>query len=68
MVLLDAYIAGCISTWLRNQGSLDAGRQTVLANCLTDLDRVLPLLVNQRGYAYYSRLRTMAAATLVEPQ
>lgn len=64
MVMLDADIAGCVSTWLGNRGSLDEGRQGVLARCMADLDRVLPILVGQQERAYYGRLRAMAVATL----
>ncbi|MGW0435334.1 hypothetical protein ACWDV4_22690 [Micromonospora sp. NPDC003197] len=64
MVMLDADIAGCVSTWLGNRGRLDRGRQEVLARCVADLDRVLLILVGQQERAYYGRLRTMAVAML----
>ncbi|MEV0720096.1 hypothetical protein [Asanoa sp. NPDC050611] len=64
MVMVDADIAGCVSVWLDNGGHLDAGRRSVLADRLDDLDAVLPLLA---GHArdYYRRLRDLAE--LIKP-
>lgn len=60
MVMLDADIAGCVSTWLGNHGRLDEGRKAVLAQCIDDLDRVLPLLQEEDARSYYERLRRLA--------
>ncbi|MEO3928882.1 hypothetical protein ABGB07_34255 [Micromonosporaceae bacterium B7E4] len=67
MVLLDATIAGCVSSWLHDRGSLDHGRRVILARCLAGLDRVLPILSGQQEHAYYDRLRAMTVATLGIP-
>jgi hypothetical protein len=63
MVMLDADVAGCISTWLTNGGQLDAARREILAQSMSDLDRVVDQL---RGddERYYRRLREMAALIL----
>ena len=64
LVLLDADIAGCIETSLGNKGRLDEWRKAVLAKCLDDLDRVLPLLQDAGAREYYERLRRLAQVTL----
>ncbi|MEU9286962.1 hypothetical protein AB0D57_20180 [Streptomyces sp. NPDC048275] len=60
MMLLDADIAGCVSTWLNHDGSLDRGRHRILRACLADLDQVLPFLNEAEDLAYYQRLRQLA--------
>ncbi|UWE11772.1 hypothetical protein [Actinacidiphila bryophytorum] len=44
LVMLDADIAGCVTTWLSNGGSLDARRLEILRRKLSDLEQVLPEL------------------------
>ncbi|WP_377271675.1 hypothetical protein [Peterkaempfera sp. SMS 1(5)a] len=60
VVLLDTYIAGYVSTWLGNRGSLDEGRRQILCDCIADLDRVLPLLTEAQEVRYYEQLRELA--------
>ncbi|MFF9127801.1 hypothetical protein ACF09J_31825 [Streptomyces sp. NPDC014889] len=60
MVLLDADIAGCVSTWRTNGGVLDIERQKVLRNCIADVDQVMPLLNDAEHICYYRRLRQLA--------
>ncbi|MFI6622318.1 hypothetical protein [Streptomyces sp. NPDC050528] len=60
MVLLDAHIAGCVSTWLDNGGSLDAKRLGILRGCIADLDQILPLLNESEDRRYYQRLHRLA--------
>ena len=60
MVMLDADIAGCVSTWLSQSGPLDRARQQVLRQCLDDLDAVMTKLDAREERAYYDRLRAMA--------
>lgn len=67
MVLLDADVAGCVSTWLQTRGHLDDWRTGLLMQCVNDLDRVLPLLAGAGAFAYYERLRVMAVAALGGP-
>jgi hypothetical protein len=42
MVLLDADIAGCVSTWLNNGGTRDTGLLRILHNRARGLGRILP--------------------------
>lgn len=63
MVLLDAEVAGCVSSWLHGRGHLDEERRRILARCVADLDHILPILATQED-AYYGRLRAMAVAAL----
>ncbi|MFE0421581.1 hypothetical protein [Streptomyces sp. NPDC058953] len=67
LVLLDADIAGCVLTWLNNDGVLDLWRIGILRGCVEDLDRVIPELTPLTGPAgvrYYERLRRLALLTL----
>ncbi|MGW7018677.1 hypothetical protein ACWGGS_04905 [Streptomyces decoyicus] len=63
MVMLDADIAGCVLTWQNTGGYLDADRQRILRSRLSDLDRVLPLLVETNEIHYSQRLRLLAVLT-----
>ena len=74
MVMLDADIAGCIDTWLgrkrrfsagppRTARPLDERRRGVLRECLAELDRVVPLLLDDEQ-KYYERLRRLAQLAL----
>lgn len=60
MVLLDAEIAGCVSSSL--SGPLDERRHKILLGRLAAVEKVLPL-IDDEGDAieYYERLREMAA-------
>ncbi|MFI9749983.1 hypothetical protein [Streptomyces collinus] len=60
MVLLDADIAGCVSTWQNNGGVLDAERHRILRDCIADLDQILPLLNEADDLCYCHRLRQLA--------
>jgi hypothetical protein len=60
MVLLDADIAGCVSSSL--SGPLDEQRQEILLVCLAAVEKVLPSIDDEGGATeYYERLREMAA-------
>ncbi|MFJ7086868.1 hypothetical protein ACIQU8_27000 [Streptomyces griseus] len=56
LVLLGADIAGCVSTWLSNGGSLDDRRSSVLHRRITDLERILPVLAVTDDVPYWQRL------------
>lgn len=56
LVLLDADIAGCVSTWLSHGGSLDHRRSSVLRRRITDLERILPVLAATDNAPYWQRL------------
>ncbi|MER5895795.1 hypothetical protein [Streptomyces sp. NPDC001876] len=60
LVLLDADIAGCVSTWRSNDGSLDAERRKILHNRITDLEQVLPLLSATDNPPYWQLLHRLA--------
>jgi hypothetical protein len=64
MVMLDADIAGCVSTWLSNNGQLDETRRGWLEGRLGDLARVLPLLDQPEERAYYERLDPLGRLVL----
>ncbi|OKK02933.1 hypothetical protein AMK26_23730 [Streptomyces sp. CB03234] len=63
MVMLDADIAGCVSTWRDNGGSLDAWRYQVLRDCISELDKILPHLMEAEDLRYYERLHQLATLT-----
>ncbi|MFI0734607.1 hypothetical protein ACH4S9_37300 [Streptomyces sp. NPDC021225] len=65
VVLLDATIAGCVSTWQNNGGSLDAGRHRILRDCIADLDRALPMIIDAEELGYCQRLHRMATSALL---
>ncbi|WP_257133925.1 hypothetical protein [Streptomyces sp. st140] len=56
LVLLDADIAGCVSSWLSCGGSLDDRRRSVLHRRITDLDQILPVLGAADNAPYRQRL------------
>ncbi|MEV0173137.1 hypothetical protein AB0I00_18710 [Streptomyces sp. NPDC050803] len=60
MVLLDATVAGCVSTWLNNGGFLDAERHRILRDCVQDLERVRPLWTEAEDIRYLGRLGQLA--------
>ncbi|MFG2641950.1 hypothetical protein ACGFYP_13405 [Streptomyces sp. NPDC048370] len=60
LVLLDADIAGCVSTWQSNGGSLDAERHRILHRRIADLDQILPLLGATEDPPYWQRLHQLA--------
>lgn len=60
MVLLDADIAGCVSTWLKKGGFLEGERYGILRDRIEGLERVLPLLKETGHLRYYQRLLQLA--------
>jgi hypothetical protein len=60
LVVLDADIAGCVTTWLSGDGRLDAARLALLSNGVGQLARVLPLLTDAQEARYFDRLRQLA--------
>ncbi|KOG73034.1 hypothetical protein ADK47_16185 [Streptomyces rimosus subsp. rimosus] len=60
MVLLDADIAGCVSSSL--SGPLDERHHEGLLRCLAAVEKVLPLIEDEgNAIEYYERLREMTA-------
>lgn len=64
LVLLDADVAGCVVSWRGNSGRLDPASTKIVAACLSDLDRVLPLLTDEQEVVYFRRLRELATIVL----
>jgi hypothetical protein len=64
VVQLDADVAGCVSTWLRNGGHLTPERSRILAACVEDLDAVIGMFTDGEELHYLLQLRIMAAAVL----
>jgi hypothetical protein len=60
VVMLDADVAGCVQTWLAAAGELDDERWNRLAQCLEDLDMVMPLLSAGAEAVYFDACRTIA--------
>ncbi|GAB7051354.1 hypothetical protein [Catenuloplanes indicus] len=63
MVMLDADVAGCISTWLNDGGNIDDRWWDVLAARERDLERVVPELSGDEA-AYFQRLLDMTVSVL----
>ena len=66
MVLLDADVAGCISSWLNNDGPLSDRRWAVLASRERQLVRVLPELSGAEA-DYCQRLLDMTDLVINSP-
>ncbi|MFD4001091.1 hypothetical protein [Streptomyces rubiginosohelvolus] len=60
LVLLDADIAGCVSSRQNSGGFLDAGRRRILDARTAELERILPLLGAADGAPYWQRLYRLA--------
>src|SRR4051812_730309 len=63
LILLDADIAGCVSTYLHNGGELDLQRAAILGRCYRDAALVVREL-NGTPQAYFAHLERMAAKVL----
>ncbi|MFD7026471.1 hypothetical protein ACFWAR_00305 [Streptomyces sp. NPDC059917] len=58
LVLLDADVAGLVQRELK--GGLDDSGVAYLWGCITDLDKILPLINEEYCASYFTRLRAMA--------
>jgi len=63
VILLDSYAAGCVSSFLHNEGFLDLQRTAVLGLCYGDLTVVLTELKGE-GRAYFARLEELVRLVL----
>ena len=63
LTTLDADIAGCVDTYLKNGGNLDAKRKAVLEVCYQDAAKVALGLTGEPR-RYFERLRDLAQKTL----
>ncbi|MER5586011.1 SMI1/KNR4 family protein [Streptomyces asoensis] len=60
MVMIDSDTAGCVSTWIANDGSLDARGHSVLVHCVARLEQILPTLGDADDPPYWQRLHELA--------
>jgi hypothetical protein len=63
LVMLDADIAGCVSSFISQLGILDPQQIQVLSTCTSETTRILPL-IQKDAQPYFTRLRDMAQAVL----
>lgn len=63
LVMLDASIAGCVSTFVGRGYNLDLWRTAVLGNCYRAVALVLPQ-VPAEAYSYFARLEALAGLVL----
>ena len=62
-VLLDADIAGCVTTFLESDRSLDLWRTAILGVCYRDVSQVLPQMPAE-GRRYFELLEGLARLVL----
>ena len=62
-VMLDADIAGCVSSFLKQRGSLDPRRTAVLGICYRNVTYVLPQ-ISGKGQPHFARLEALARLVL----
>ena len=60
VAVLDADVAGVVSTWVHDGGRPDPALRAVLSACSQDLDRLLPELTDVHERRYVGRLRQLA--------
>ena len=60
---LDTYTAGCIDTFIGNDGRLDAQRTSILEACAKELETVVPRLDGE-AKSYFEHLRTITGKVL----
>jgi hypothetical protein len=62
-VLLDADIAGCVLSFIRNKGELDDQRTAILGLCYRELPVVMKDMDGEANL-YFARLETLAGIVL----
>ncbi len=63
LVLLDSTVAGCISSFLKNDRQLDLGRTAILGLCYREISIVLRTLKGE-AEEYFTRLESMSKLVL----
>jgi hypothetical protein len=63
LMTLDTVIGGCAVYYLDSADGLDAGRVSILKDCIDDLDALLDDLTDD-SLAYFRRLRLLAELLL----
>jgi hypothetical protein len=66
LVLLDADVAGCVSTWLGSSSKLDQQHHQWLRESRRDLDHVLAYLEGTPAAGHFVRLVAMADLVLAD--
>jgi hypothetical protein len=64
LMTLDTVISGCVRYYLDTPEGLDSQRITMLEDCITDLDHLLPDLADEHATGYFVRLRRLAGLIL----
>ena len=60
---LDTFAAGCIDTYVRSNGRLDAGRLSILKRCAAELEAVVNNLDGE-AKEYFERLQLLSGEVL----
>lgn len=69
LVMLDADVVGCASSWGAGGEDRQAEREALVRSLLIDLDRVVPALSAEEEVAYFERLRALVLLVLdIPPQ
>ncbi|MFD9977918.1 hypothetical protein [Streptomyces sp. NPDC059017] len=67
MVMLDSDTAGCVFTWIKNGGELEARGRSILLRGIARLDQVIPVLGEADAPEYWHRLHEMARLVAGSP-
>ncbi|GHG37077.1 hypothetical protein GCM10018791_63370 [Streptomyces zaomyceticus] len=67
LVMLDSDTAGCVFTWIKNGGELEARGRSILLRCIARLDRVIPILGEADAPEYWHHLNEMAQLVAGSP-
>lgn len=62
-VELDTFAAGCIQTFVGENGHLDAERTSILKKCANELDAIVPTLEGE-ALDYFSELQLLSYEVL----
>ncbi len=63
LVLLDSAVAGCVTTFIKNDGKLDVWRTAILGLCCRDLN-IVTYHLSGEAKEFYSRLETLSNLVL----
>ncbi|MFE5792928.1 hypothetical protein ACFQ8C_10145 [Streptomyces sp. NPDC056503] len=67
VVMLDSDTAGCVFTWIKNGGELEARGRSILLRCIARLDQVIPVLGEADAPEYWHHLYEMAQLVAGSP-
>ena len=63
LALLDTFAAGCIDTFVNDNGRLDADRISILKKCAEDLEIIIPRLEGE-AIDYFEQLQLVSNEVL----